>query len=195
MPTGLISRKILIKKKNMGTRIGIIIITVIILSGPLYTEEGYDWRSHIISELGAQNTRNSWIMICGFLVMGTGMIYDFLRRKSAPNLPFAIFGLCLALAGLFPHKPDDFSKNYDQFYHTLHSVWATMAGISITVGLMWQAIKKEEMKEKALAFTLGVLCVFIPLVMLNLPDWDGLLQRIMYGLIFLWLWFRYPIAT
>jgi hypothetical membrane protein len=179
----------------MRTRIGIIIITVIILSGPLYTEAGYDWRSNIISELGAQNTRNNWLMICGFLVLGMGMIYDFLKTKSAASLPFAIFGLCLALAGLFPHKPFDFSKDYNQFFHTMHSVWATMAGISITAGLMWQSIKKEEMKQRALAFTLGVLCVLIPLVMLNLPQWDGLLQRIMYGLIFLWLWFHYPTAA
>lgn len=176
------------------TRIGILIFTAAALAGPWYTVEGYSSVSNLISQLGAQNTANSFIMVGGFLALGVGIIADGIRRFSKPVLPFVAFGLFMALAGLFAHKPLSPEKTFSMFAHQAHSVLATLAGISITVGLLWQAVYAPEMRTRAMTTILAVLCFILPLCMLAFADVQGLIQRFMYLLIFAWLWVYYPAA-
>ena len=174
------------------TRIGVLIFTAAALAGPWYTVEGYKVVSNVISQLGAQNTTNSFIMVGGFLALGVGIIADGIRRFSKPMLPFIAFGLFMALAGLFAHRPLSPEKSFSVFAHQAHSLLATLAGISITVGLLWQAVYASKIRTRALNTILALLCFILPLCMLAFSDLQGLIQRLMYLLIFAWLWVYYP---
>ena len=175
-----------------ATRIGILLFALAALAGPWYTVEGYSTVGNLISQLGAQNTQNNWVMVIGFLALGCGLITDSIRRFSTRVLPFAAFGLFMALAGIFAHRPLSTVIEYSEFAHQAHSVLATLAGISITVGLLWYAAAAASIRLRITAITLAALCFALPLCMLVLPDFQGLIQRIMYLFIFSWLWICFP---
>ena len=46
--------------------------------------------------------------------------------------------------------------------------------------------------RRLVALSLAALCVALPLAMLNVPAYQGLIQRFMYLLVFAWLWLYYP---
>lgn len=175
-----------------SSRIGILLFTAAAVAGPWYTVEGYRVVKNLISELGAQNTPNNFVMVAGFLALGIGIVGDGIRRFSKPMLPFIVFGLCMALAGLLAHKPLSPSVGFSEIAHQTHSGLATLAGISITVGLLWQAALASTSGSRAIAIGLAVLCLALPLCMLLFPEAQGLIQRFMYLLLFVWLWNCYP---
>jgi len=176
------------------TRIGILIFAVAALAGPWYTVEGYNPLRDVISLLGAQNTPNSLIMVAGFLALGIGIVTDGIRRFSKPMLPFMAFGLSMGLAGVLAHKPLSPVVAFSGTAHQAHSALATLAGISITVGLLWQAALVSTFRSRASAIVIAALCLILPLTMIAFQQAQGLIQRIMYLLVFLWLWIHYPSA-
>jgi hypothetical membrane protein len=174
------------------TRIGILLFAVASLVGPLYTVDGYRSVANLISQLGAQNTQNNYIMIVGFIVLGIGLIADGFRNFSKPKIPFILFGLCMVLAGIMAHKPLDPTVPYSELMHQAHGALATLAGISITAGLLWQAFIVSKPLSRTIALILAILCLVLPLCMLAFQDIQGLIQRLMYLLMFTWIWVNYP---
>jgi hypothetical membrane protein len=182
-------------EKTRITRISIIIFITVVISGPLYTVDNYSHITNLISELGAQQTKNNFIMITGFLVLGLGILIDSYRTKSYPVIPFALFGIFMAMAGIFPHKPIDSSIPYSHASHGLHSLSATLAGISISMGFIWQGFLSLTRTQKAICFYLAIACFVFPMLMLSMRNYQGILQRSMYLQIFAWLWVMFPSKT
>jgi len=174
------------------TRIGILLFGAAAVAGPWYTVDGYSSISNVISLLGAQNTPYNFIMAAGFVALGIGIVADGLRRFSIPVLPFIAFGICMGLAGLQAHRPLSQEVTFSEFAHQAHSIPATLAGISITVGLLWQAARLSVFRLRLMTVLLAILCFGLPLCMLAFQDVQGLIQRFMYLLIFSWLWLNYP---
>ena len=174
------------------SRIGILVFAAAAMAGSWYTVEEYSPVSNLISELGAQNTQNNFVMISGFLVLGLGIAVDGLRWFGKPMIPFITFGLFMALAGIFAHKPMSPSSPFSEVVHQIHSGLATLAGVSITLGLAWQAAIRANSRHRGITAILAVLCFVLPLCMLAFQDFQGLIQRIMYLLIFTWIWVYYP---
>ena len=177
------------------TRISIAVFVIIVLVGPLYTTDNYSHITNLISELGAQQTKNNFIMITGFLTLGLGILIDSYKIKSYPIIPFALFGIFMAMAGIFPHKPIDPNISYNHTSHSLHSLSATLAGISMSIGFMWQGFLALTRTQKAMCFYLAIACFVFPMLMLALSDYQGLLQRSMYLQVFAWLWVMFPTKT
>jgi hypothetical protein len=99
----------------------------------------------------------------------------------------------MGLAGLLAHKPISPDVGFNEFIHQAHSSLATLAGISITVGLLWQAALLSTFRLRAMTISLALLCLILPLCMLAFQDIQGLIQRIMYLFVFVWLWVYYPL--
>jgi hypothetical membrane protein len=174
------------------TRTGILLFSAAVLAGPLYTVDGYSVVQNVVSELGAQNTKNSSVMVAGFLALGVGLAVDGARRFQWPALPFVAFGVFMALAGLFAHKPLAPGVPFNEATHIAHSVLASMAGVAVTVGLLWHGVRTRGTWRRGSAMALGALCVMLPLGMLAMPQYQGLIQRVMYLLVFAWLWACFP---
>jgi len=177
------------------TRISIIVFAIVVLAGPLYTVDNYSNIANLISELGAQQTKNNFIMIIGFLVLGLGILIDSYKKMSYPIIPFALFGIFMGMAGIFPHKPIDSSISYNHTFHSLHSLSATFAGISISIGFIWQGVLSLNKNQKLICFYLAIACFIFPMLMLSMSDYQGILQRIMYLQVFAWLWIMFPANT
>ena len=174
------------------TQIGIAIFALAVAFGPLYSVEEYVFISNLISELGAQHTQNNFIMIIAFIILGGSIIIDGSRKYQVSLLPFILFGLAMVLLGLFPHKPIDTSLAFNSTFHNLHGVIATVAGTAITVGFIWQGFLMKG-KHRILCFYLAAVSLVFPLLMLTFPNYQGLIQRLMYLQILGWIWTNYPI--
>ena len=105
------------------TRAGILAFSAAVLAGPWYSVDGYSAIGNLISELAAQNTRSSFIMVAGFLALGLGIVADGQRSFQRPAVPFMAFGLFMALAGLFGHKPLAAAVPYSASAHAASWAW------------------------------------------------------------------------
>lgn len=177
------------------TRVAIALFVLAVVAGPAYTVPGYSPVSNLISELAAQNTQRNYLMSAAFIALGMAMVFDGARSFGRTLAPFMAFGFFMFLAGLFAHKPVTPGVPYSAFAHSAHSAFATAAGISISVGLIWQAVLAQSARRRLQAVLVAVVCMALPLGMLALPAYQGAIQRIMYVIVFLWLWRYYPRGT
>jgi hypothetical protein len=177
------------------TRLAICVFVLAVLLGPIYTAAGYSPISHVISELAAQNTPNSHLMAGAFVLLGVGLLLDACRAFRSAMLPFMAFGLFFGAAGLFGHKPITQGVPYSEWMDAVHSSLATASGISLTLGFIWQSLQARSVAYRWQALLLASACVALPLWMLWQPSIQGLVQRAMYALVFLWLWAYYPRQT
>lgn len=173
------------------TRIGIAFFTLAVVLGPLYTVAEYSVVTNLISELGAQHTQNNFIIIIAFIVLGGGIVIDGIRTFRLALLPFILFGAAMVIAGLFPHKPLDTSVGFNSAIHNIHGIIASFAGTVITVGFIWQGFRNNG-SQRIICFYLAAVAIVFPLLMLNIPDFQGGIQRLMYLQILGWLWLKYP---
>lgn len=174
------------------TRIATTLFVALAALGPLYTVAGYSPVVNVISELAAQHTPRNHVMAIGFVVLGAAVVVDGARAYRRSLLPFMVFGVAFGAAGLFGHKPIAADVPYVAWMHTVHGVLASLSGTALTVGFVWQAVAARAMGYRLIAAALAIVCVALPLLMLSLPDWQGLVQRVMYLLVFGWLWVVYP---
>ena len=173
------------------TQAGILAFALAVIFGPLYTVDEYSVVSNLISELGAQHTQNNFIMIGAFIALGGGILFDSLKRFHVSLLPFILFGLFMAIVGVFPHKPLNPSLNFNEMYHSLHGIIASVAGTLITVGLIWQGFRTNGV-HRIICFYMAAVCLIFPVLMLSFPNYQGIIQRVMYIQVLGWLWVRYP---
>lgn len=173
------------------TRVGIATFTLAVVLGPLYTVAEYSVVSNVISELGAQQTRNNFIMVAAFAVLGGCIAIDGIKTFQRALLPFILFGAAMAVVGLFPHKPLNADLHFNSTIHDIHGIIAGVAGTVITVGFIWQGIRNTG-RQRVVCFYLAFVAVVFPVLMLNFPTFQGIIQRVMYFQILGWLWVAYP---
>jgi hypothetical membrane protein len=169
-----------------------VIFVLVVAAGPLYTAPGYSAVANLISELAAQNTPRNFLMSGAFMALGAGIVVDGLRPFSRARAPFVAFGIFMALAGLFGHRPITAGVSHVEWVHGVHSALGTAAGIAITIAFAWQALRQPTPAGRIVAGVLAVLCFALPLAMLSFPAVQGAIQRLMYLLAFAWLWLFYP---
>ena len=174
------------------TRVGIVVFALAVLLGPLYTVDEYSTVTNLISELGAQHTPNNFIMICAFIALGGGVLLEGIRKFQVSLLPFILFGLAMAIVGIFPHKPLDSSQSFNAMYHNLHGIIANIAGTAITVGFTWQGFRTHG-RQRIICFYMAIIAIIFPILMLSIPSYQGIIQRVMYLHILGWLWIKYPV--
>ena len=174
------------------TKVGIIVFILAVLLGPLYTVNGYSIVTNLVSELGAQHTPNNFIMICAFITLGMGIVIDGVRMFQTPLLPFILFGVAMVIVGIFPHKPLDASQSFNIMYHNLHGIVASIAGTAITVGFIWQGFRTRG-GQRVICFYMALIATILPILMLSISGYKGIIQRVMYLHILGWLWLKYPV--
>ena len=173
------------------TRAGISVFALAVVFGPLYTVNEYSVMSNSISELGAQHTQNNFIMILAFILLGGSIVIDGVRRFRIALLPFILFGLTMAIVGMLPHKPIDPSLRFNSTYHNLHGIIASIAGTVITAGFIWQGVLTKG-RQRIICFYMAGVAILFPILMLSSPNYQGIIQRLMYLQILSWLWIKYP---
>jgi hypothetical protein len=173
------------------TRLAIALFILAAAFGPMYTAPGYSAAANLISELAAQNTPRNDLMAGAFVVLGIAVAIDGLALRRSSPLPFVAFGVFFGLAGLFGHRPFVAGVRYSSLADTAHSVLASLCGVALTVGFVWQVAVARSKAYRLLPAAPAVACVGLPLLMLAPPAYQGAVQRVMYLAVFGWLWKYY----
>ena len=121
----------------------VIFFIAVIIIAHFFTPPNYDWTQNTISDLASQGHTYKWIMQSGFigfgLILTIGVLVHFCQSKQRYFLGFvAIYGLSILMSGIFCTSPLDLTIPYSVRDANLHSMFATIAGIAMSMGILWQ---------------------------------------------------------
>lgn len=170
----------------------VIFAILAITFGPFYTEPGYSWIRHSISELAAQNTRNAWIMQAGLVLLGIGILVDFARTRNRYDLPFVFFAVAIILAGVFPHKPITDGVPFSESLDWWHSLFSGLTGFTATIAALVRIFATKNILRRTSYFSLIIVYTVLPMLMFNLPSYEGIFQRIIFASFFVLVAVDYP---
>ncbi len=169
-----------------------------ILIAHFYIPPEYNWTQNTVSDLSAQGLKYQWIMQAGFigfgLLLNLGFIQKFIaaQKVSYPDLFIMVYGLAILLSGFFSTAPFIKGVSYSLQESNLHSLFATAAGISFSVGILYRLVMAPTPGEKWLHFifliaVMGISFLFGLSENGVLPVAKGIVQRSLYLVSFIWL--------
>lgn len=173
-------------------RFGICVCVIAIIFGPLYSEPEYSFLRNSVSQLGAQNTKNNWVMVLGFITLGVTLSWEAFLLRSSKWIAFGLFGLCFALSGLLPHESWINGRESTAWMHSGHQMMANLSGFFICVAHLVFGLTSQRLIQKWISYGLSFSCILFPLAMFQFPAIMGLIQKTMYALTFIWLWWQLP---
>ena len=171
-------------------------ISVIVLAH-FFVPPIYDWTQNTVSDLASQGHTYKWIMQTGFigfgLILTTGVVHYFRQNKKMYFLFFvAVYGLSILVTGFFCAAPIDPSIPNDLRESQLHSMFATIAGIAMSLGIFLQvmmSINSREHWARIIFFLLiGGISGLFGLAENHILSLDkGIVQRVLYLVGLAWL--------
>lgn len=177
--------------------IAVIYFIAVIVLAHFFVPPIYDWTQNTISDLASQGHTYKWIMQAGFIGFGLlvawGVASHFNQNRRAYFLLFvAVYGLSILISGIFCAAPIDPSIPYSVRDSELHSMFATIAGISMSLGIFWQFVVSSNHRERWTRFAFFLLVIGISglfgLAENHVMAFDkGIVQRILYLVGLAWL--------
>ncbi|MBN2257570.1 MAG: DUF998 domain-containing protein [Anaerolineaceae bacterium] len=172
-------------------------IAVIVFSH-FFAPPQYQWTQNTISDLAAQGLKYQWIMQAGFIGFGVllnlGFIMKFVEAGKVfyPDLLVMVYGLAILFSGFFSTAPFLEGVKYSLQESKLHSLFATVAGISFTIGIFYRVITAPTPTERWMHVSFLVLVTGFSMLfglcengVIELGK--GLAQRGLYLVSFIWL--------
>ena len=162
-----------------------------LLVAPTQMPASYDWLRHTTSESGAQGIAGAWLARLGFLLFGLGVLGETAVLYKIWPVPvrffLGAFGVFMTAVAAFSTRPWLPDLPFDPVEDWLHSFAASGMGFAFALGVGWRWWRRPwQAKMRVVDLVVVGTAVFIPLAMSFLPDWDGLLQRIMFTIAYLW---------
>jgi hypothetical membrane protein len=177
--------------------VAVIYFISVIIIAHFFTPVGYDWTQNTISDLAAQGHSYKWIMQAGLVGFGSTLILGVVRYfKTYPKSYFlffvAVYGQFILLSGIYCTAPIDSTIPFSIQESSLHSLFATIAGISMSIGILWQvfAIVNDRERWLRLVFLIliGGLSGLFGLIENGTLLLDkGIVQRVLYLVGLIWL--------
>lgn len=166
-----------------------------LLLAPTQMPADYSWIRHTTSESAAQGVQGAWLARLGFLLFGLMVIWlaQSLREEwpTAVRWMQAAFGVFMVCAAVFSKRAWRPEAVYDPVEDALHSFAATAMGFAFTIGVVASLLRRDRDRfGRVIDLSAAVAAVAIPLAMLALPEWDGLMQRGMFIISYLWFGFE-----
>jgi hypothetical protein len=154
---------------------------------PALLPADYSWIANTTSESAAQGISGAWLARLGFLLFGLSVIPLACRAAGlwghvGAVLHFA-FGALLAMVAAFSSRPWT-TAPYDGTEDFLHSLAATAMGFAFAGGVVAAVVYRR--KADILDISAVAASVLIPLAMVAFPDADGLFQRVMFAIAYVW---------
>ena len=174
--------------KSYYNIISTVLFVLFIIVAHIFSKDNYDWTKNTISDLGAQGYDRKLIMQIGFLSFGlTLAIGIFLSGLSLRTSPILVYGLCVALTGVFCTKPFLDLDTYSTTQSTLHSTFAQIAGVAFSVGILTQLYFTTVNDTKLIHAIFFVLVIGLSATFGLAKHYQGIAQRLLYLTSFIWL--------
>jgi hypothetical membrane protein len=164
------------------------LFVLFIIVAHIFSTDNYDWTKNTISDLAAQGYGRKLIMQIGFLTFGITLSFGiFINGFKWQSTPLLIYGLCIALTGIFCTKPFIDIISYSKTHSMLHSIFAQIAGISFSIGILIQLFFTIDLSLKFIHISFFILVIGLSVTFGLLTNYQGITQRILYGISLLWL--------
>lgn len=174
--------------KSNYNLIATIIFATFIVIAHIFAESNYDWTRNTISDLGAQAYSRKAIMQLGFLTFGLVLaIGILLNGVSIRTLSVLIYGICVALTGVFCTKPFTGILSYSELQSTIHSALAQIAGLTFSIGILIQMFTESDKSLKAIHLVFFILIIGLSAAFGLIKNYQGVAQRLLYLSSFIWL--------
>ena len=157
----------------------------------------YDWTQNTISDLASQGHIYKWIMQAGFVGFGfllvAGSAYYFWQNKKRYFLWLvAGYGLSILVTGFYCAAAIDPSIEYSLQEAGIHSMFATIAGVCMSMGIVWQVVTSSTRRERwmrilFLVLVMGISALFGLAENHILEIGKGIVQRALYLTGLVWL--------
>ncbi len=157
---------------------------------PMLMPASYSVVENAISESAAQGVEGAWLARTGFLLFGFGVLrLAGLAEHWGPwgRAAFGLFGVAMIGAATFSHMPWE-AVPFVELEDRLHSVAASVVGLSFTVGVLLVLFQRTRGDIAGRVFDLAAIAIAptISMIMFNVDGIAGLVQRIMFGVAFMW---------
>ena len=189
--------------KSVSTvSVAVVFLASVIILAHLFAPIEYDWRLNTVSDLGAQQYKNAWLMRIGFIGFGvllsTALLCSFIHtdEKNYSDLLIVAYALSILLSGFFSTAPFVETATFSIGEDKWHSLFAQIAGIAFSFGILWHLLIYSDPDQKIIHFAFLILVIgFSALVGLSknglIPIGLGSIQRGLYVVSYIWLLFRY----
>ncbi len=164
------------------------VMVLFIVIAHAFATQNYDWTKNTISDLGAQGYERKLIMQAGFLSFGLTLSFGLLLAGiSWRTAPILVYAVCVAMTGIFCTKPFTDINTYSTAQSILHSTFAQVAGVAFSIGILVQIcfVPNSNLKFIHLLFFVGVIGLSVTFGLIK--NYQGLVQRLMYLISFIWL--------
>ncbi len=164
------------------------LFVLVIVISQFFSMHHYDWTKNTISDLGAQAYERKAIMQIGFvtfgLILAVGIILNGINWRTSAIF---IYAICVALTGVFCTKPFFVFESYSLIQASIHAVLAQMAGLFFTVGILMHAFFAPNHHERLIHLIFFILVLAFSASFGLFKDFQGVLQRLLYLVSFIWL--------
>ncbi|MEI7848325.1 MAG: DUF998 domain-containing protein [Chloroflexota bacterium] len=170
---------------------------VFIVIAHFFVPPTYAWTQNTISDLASQGHIFKWIMQAGFigfgLILTWGVLHYFNQHRNAYFLLLvALYGLSILMSGIFctnsldPSYPNSLSESW------LHSIFATTAGVGLSLAIGWQGFASPGKLERRnhllfLLLVMGFSSMFGLAENGSILLEKGIVQRLLYLIGLAWL--------
>ncbi|WP_298317358.1 DUF998 domain-containing protein [uncultured Aquimarina sp.] len=175
----------------------LVVYILMILTGfilPFFSDPQYVISKNTLSELGAQNTSNNWIMNFVFILLGFITFINGFKVVGKHRVQiFALLVFCLSfvLTGIFMHAPIDRGVVYDSFQNEMHSVFSTITGISFCTYCLVVSFIIRWKHQKIMTISVGIIALIVSYLMVVHSDYRGLYQRGIFIMAFGWILYSF----
>lgn len=158
---------------------------------PTLMPDSYSVIEHSISESAGQGVDGAWLARLGLLLLGFAVLVSAGIAGSRwgvwGRVVHRIYGVSMIGTATFAHMPWE-NVPFDEFEDFLHSVTSYGVGFAFTAGVLIVTFRRGPGMQSARVFDwIAIVAAFvIPMVMFNLSDVAGLVQRVMFGIGYFW---------
>lgn len=175
-----------------GVLLGLALSALALAIAPLFLPETFSAIANTTSESAAQGVEWAWIARIGLATFGLSVL-GFTRLPGMTENPirrwcFDAFGSLLILSAIASTRSWIPGAVFDPSEDWVHSFAATAMGFAFAFGVVATVLGRGQVVGRLRLHDLLAVAasVLIPLGMLALPEVDGLLQRLMFAIAFVW---------
>jgi hypothetical membrane protein len=175
----------------------ILFFLLVIILAHFFAVHGYDWTENTISELASQGHDYKWIMQVGFIGFGTFLTVGLIGKSKKqnhffyPDIDVMVYGLSILMTGFFCAAPINQSISYSIKEAQIHSLFATLAGFALVLGILGYIILSPNKRTFHFIFLIlitGISLLFGLSESGMIPIGKGIIQRSLYLVSFIWLY-------
>lgn len=163
-----------------------------LLFAPLLMPASYDWIRHTTSESAAQGIHGAWLARLGFMLYGLAVLVLAMAQRHywgrAALLLHASFGMGMIGNAVFASRPWLAGVAFDHTEDLLHSWMSGLVGTAFSLGVLAILFQRDKAARLAKSFDVVALgtSISVSLLMLLWADSNGLIQRIMFTVAYVW---------